>query len=113
DVEKAAKELNYDFSGVDAAKNEKGLYGIRYSDFVVPLVKAVQELSKMNDKKDALIEDLQKQVNELRSVLSIADKPVNTKDVLLTNASVKQNVPNPFSGTTTIDYTLPKTYSSA
>jgi hypothetical protein len=51
DVEKAAKELNYDFSGVDAAKNNKDLYGLRYAEFVVPLVKAVQELSRMMMKK--------------------------------------------------------------
>ena len=49
DVEKAAKELGFDFSGVDAAKNDKDLYGLRYAEFVVPLVKAVQELSKEND----------------------------------------------------------------
>jgi len=53
-VEKAAKELNYDFSGVDVAKNDKDLYGLRYEEFVVPLVKAVQELSAKND-------DLQKE----------------------------------------------------
>ena len=53
DVEKAARELNYDFSGVDAAKNDKDLYGLRYSEFVVPLVKAVQELSAKNDEKNA------------------------------------------------------------
>src|SRR6185436_1225671 len=61
DVEKAAKELNYDFSGVDAARNEKDLYGLRYAEFVVPLVKAVQELSKKND-------DLQKQISELKTI---------------------------------------------
>jgi trimeric autotransporter adhesin len=33
DVEKAAKELNYDFSGVDAGKSDKDLYALRYSDF--------------------------------------------------------------------------------
>ena len=48
-MEKAAKSLNYDFSGVDAAKNDKDLYGLRYAEFVVPLVKGVQELSKEND----------------------------------------------------------------
>jgi hypothetical protein len=42
DVEKAAKSLNYDFSGVDAAKNDKDLYGLRYAEFVVPLVKGMQ-----------------------------------------------------------------------
>ena len=49
DVEKTAKELGYDFSGVDAPKNDKDVYGLRYAEFVVPLVKAVQELSKQNE----------------------------------------------------------------
>jgi hypothetical protein len=40
-VEKAAKELNYDFSGVDVPKNDRGIYGLRYADFVVPVVKAM------------------------------------------------------------------------
>jgi hypothetical protein len=43
DVEKAANALHFNFSGVDAAKNENDLYGLRYAEFVVPLVKAVQE----------------------------------------------------------------------
>ena len=47
----SSQNLNYDFSGVDAAKNDKDLYGLRYAEFVVPLVKAVQELSKLNDDK--------------------------------------------------------------
>ncbi|MBK6483732.1 MAG: tail fiber domain-containing protein [Chitinophagaceae bacterium] len=49
DVENAAKELGYDFSGVDVPKNEKDMYGLRYAEFVVPLVKAVQELSQQKD----------------------------------------------------------------
>jgi hypothetical protein len=39
-------EINYDFSGVDAAKNEKDLYGLRYAEFVVPLVKAIETYRK-------------------------------------------------------------------
>ncbi len=54
DVEQAAKEANFNFSGVDAPKNSKDVYGLRYAEFVVPLVKAVQELSAQN-------EDLKKQ----------------------------------------------------
>jgi hypothetical protein len=34
---KAAKNLDYNFSGVDAPKNENDLYGLRYDEFVVPL----------------------------------------------------------------------------
>ena len=44
EVEAAAKKINYDFSGVDRPANDKDVYGLRYSDFVVPLVMAVQEL---------------------------------------------------------------------
>jgi trimeric autotransporter adhesin len=57
EVEKAAKELRYDFNGVDIPSNDAGLYGIRYSEFVMPLVKAVQE-------QQLLIEALQ-QENQL------------------------------------------------
>ncbi|MEP6793097.1 MAG: proprotein convertase P-domain-containing protein [Saprospiraceae bacterium] len=47
DVEKAANSLGFDFNGVDKPKNEQDPYGLRYSVFVVPLVKAVQEQQVM------------------------------------------------------------------
>lgn len=53
EVEQAAKELGYDFNGVDAPKNDKDYYGLRYSQFVVPLVKAVQELDEKLQQKEA------------------------------------------------------------
>ncbi len=46
EVEKIAQEIGYNFSGVDEPKNENDLYGLRYAEFVVPLVKAVQELNE-------------------------------------------------------------------
>jgi hypothetical protein len=114
DVEKAAKELNYDFSGLDAAKNDKDLYGLRYAEFVVPLVKAVQELSKQNDdmKKDygQKINDLQQQVNELRAAMAISRASINKQSP---TAYIKQNVPNPFDGTTTIGYYVPVNTATA
>jgi hypothetical protein len=57
EVEQAAKEVGYDFSGVDAPKNEQDHYGLRYAEFVVPLVKAVQE-------QQVLIERLQQRLEE-------------------------------------------------
>ncbi len=43
EVEAAARQAGYDFSGVDVPQNAGGLYGLRYAEFTVPLVKAVQE----------------------------------------------------------------------
>ena len=63
EVEQAAKSIHYNFSGVDTARNDKDLYSLRYSDFVVPLAKSVQELSARNDqlKKDnAFLEEQNK-----------------------------------------------------
>ena len=68
EVEKAAKDINYDFSGVVAPKSETDLYSLRYDEFVVPLVKAVQE-------QQQVIEALQKQVDELvREIKSLKEK---------------------------------------
>jgi trimeric autotransporter adhesin len=83
EVEKAAKEAGYNFSGVDVPKTENELYSLRYSEFVVPLVKAVQEqqhtiqslqqtISAQNlimGQQDKKMADLQKQINELKQLI--------------------------------------------
>ena len=43
EVEAAAQNIGFQFSGVDIPQSEHGCYGLRYGEFVVPLVKAVQE----------------------------------------------------------------------
>ena len=63
EVEKAAIKTNYNFSGVKTPANDKDTYGITYSDFVVPLVKAVQEQQKM-------IKELQKQLQEQKELIN-------------------------------------------
>jgi hypothetical protein len=55
DVEKIARAINYEFSGVDAPKTDQDLYGLRYAEFVVPLVKAVQELNQELNAKNELL----------------------------------------------------------
>lgn len=48
EVERAAQNLGYDFSGVKIPENpETQAYGLRYAEFVVPLVKSVQELNNL------------------------------------------------------------------
>jgi hypothetical protein len=60
EVELAAKESNFNFSGIDIPDNECNLYGLRYEEFVVPLVKAVQE-------QQVQIEALQKKIALLKA----------------------------------------------
>ena len=103
EVEAAAKKLKYDFSGVDAPKNDKDFYGLRYGDFVVPIVKGMQQLSKENDSLKEKITQLEQSIAEIQSILKI--KPSN---VTLSGASVGQNNPNPFRGNTTISYNVPQ-----
>jgi len=53
EVETAARNCGFEFSGVDAPKNENDMYGLRYAEFVVPLVKAVQEQQQLIEKLEA------------------------------------------------------------
>lgn len=50
EVQEAAAKIGYQFSGVDVPRSSQDLYGLRYAEFVVPLVKAVQELSIETEK---------------------------------------------------------------
>jgi len=102
EVEKAAKDVNYDFNGVHAPENETDNYSLAYSQFVVPLVKAVQEQQKM-------IEELKQQINDLQKggTTGIGNA------LSIEGASMEQNVPNPFSHETVIAFNLPQQISNA
>jgi hypothetical protein len=65
EVEAHAKQLGYAFSGVDAAKNDGDLYGLRYAEFVVPLVKAVQEQQEQIEEQRQRIERLEVQLKQV------------------------------------------------
>ncbi len=67
EVESVAATTGYEFSGVDAPKNASDFYGLRYAEFVVPLVKAVQELSAQNAELQEQLIMMQTQINELKA----------------------------------------------
>jgi len=60
EVEKAANSSGYDFSGVKSPEGDVKYYSLSYSEFVVPLVKAVQE-------QQAIIEELKEEISKLKS----------------------------------------------
>jgi hypothetical protein len=67
EVEQAANDVGYNFSGVQKPANESDLYSLRYSEFVVPLVKAVQELNAKSEVQQMTIEELKSENKELKS----------------------------------------------
>ena len=112
DVEKAAQSVGYDFSGVDAPENERSPYGLRYSDFVVPLVKAVQELSEHNIKLQEQNNRMQEQINEFTAKLNELINAVKSQNAMVNSESESAKnfsftiYPNPTSGFFTIEYSL-------
>ncbi len=149
DVEALANEIGYDFSGVDAPKNDKDFYGLRYAEFVVPLVKGMQEQQEQIEQqqeqiqeKDEEIGAIQEENAEIKEELgtvqeenvaireenaemkarmdrmeammlqfgascckeaSKLESPFQTDE-----ASLKQNIPNPFTSSTIIPYYIPQ-----
>lgn len=73
EVSEAAKKAGYDFSGIAIPRSENEPYGLRYTEFVVPMVKAMQE-------QQALIVSLQQQVKTMKLQNSSNEK--NTLDAL-------------------------------
>lgn len=124
EVEKAANKIGYNFSGLYKPQNDKDVYGISYADFVVPLVKAVQELSKLNNDKDEKLEAQQKEIDELKLAVKQLQQGFQQCNICGSNflsqnksansiALLEQNVPNPFLNSTTINYSLPQNFVNA
>jgi hypothetical protein len=80
EVEQAVSMAGIPFSGVDKPSNPIGLYGLRYADFVVPLVKAVQELSAINLEQEAIIASMKSEIERLNKQLEGFEALMNTKD---------------------------------
>jgi len=69
EVESAANELGFEFSGVDKPQNENDHYGLRYAEFTVPLVKAIQEQQTIIDDQNLKIEELESKIDLLLEVI--------------------------------------------
>jgi trimeric autotransporter adhesin len=98
EVESIVNKFGLTFSGVETPKNDKDTYSIRYSDFVVPLVKAVQELTSMVEKQQSEIESFK---NGKVVEQSNAKSDGNSSIILY------QNSPNPFKVETEIRMLIP------
>ena len=62
--------IGYDFSGVDIPK-DNGLMSLRYSEFVIPLVKAVQEQQQLIINQQKTIDDIKKKNEQLEKDMQL------------------------------------------
>jgi hypothetical protein len=117
DVEKAAKETGYDFSGVQKPANPDELYSLRYSDFVMPLVKAVQELNEELKSEVGSLksenEKLTQRIEKLETMLLTKENSLPLNPSITSSSSLEQNTPNPFSDNTVIRFYVPQNAKSA
>jgi trimeric autotransporter adhesin len=72
EVEDAARNSNYNFSGVHKGQDDLGLYSLKYAEFVVPIVKAVQEQQEIIEKQNQLIDELSEKINMLMQKMEIS-----------------------------------------
>ncbi len=106
EVDTLVKKSKYVFNGVDVPSNDKDPYAIRYEEFVVPLVKAVQELSALDEEQQKRIDQQQEQINQLVEHVGKRD------DLSASEISLFQNTPNPFSANTEIKMFLPESVNN-
>lgn len=100
EVAEAAKKAGYSFNGVHVPENDADNYSISYEKLVVPLVKAVQELSQQN-------EEMKKQIELLQKGLAANEVKNPSQHINLTSGLLLQNAPNPSGSNTSIGYSLP------
>lgn len=123
EVEALLKENSYTRIGIETPQNDSDHYRIRYSEFVVPLVKGMQEQQEMLQEQQRLIEVLQQQNETLQQRIEALES-VNTgkstgslqsksTDNTFKGAALTQNIPNPFDKTTTVKAVVPESVQSA
>ena len=103
EVEVAAQETGFDFSGVASPRAGEDSYGLRYAEFTVPLVKAVQELSQQVEslekelaQRDVQLGTLSAEVTEMKKLISemraeqIAEEKLSGADLLYTTDNTER-----------------------
>lgn len=105
EVEKAAKESGFNFPGIDVPRNEQEVYTLRYVDFIMPMVKAIQELSATVDSlKNELATTSTPQLEGQKQTATSISINSTARDLPV----LAQNQPNPFNESTLLRFYLPK-----
>lgn len=74
DVEEILREMGASFSGIVTPETESGFYSIRYAEFTIPLIKAVQEQQIQIDTLKAQNESMKKELQQYEELLKRIEK---------------------------------------
>jgi trimeric autotransporter adhesin len=105
EVESVIKKSGLVFHGVEVPQNDSEHYSIRYAEFVVPLVKAVQELNTIVKQQQLESVEQKLEITSLKEQLKAYDGATNN-GLSETETVLYQNNPNPFSTDTEIKMEL-------
>ncbi len=76
DVEKIAAELGYNFDGLHVPSDEKDHYSLAYTQFIMPLVKSVQEQQKIIEDQDKKLESQAEQIQKMNEKMEALAKAI-------------------------------------
>jgi hypothetical protein len=75
DVEDAAEQSGFNFSGLVKPGNKKDFYSISYESFVIPLVKAIQEQHEIITDQEEKLEQQKKRIESLeKEMMALSEK---------------------------------------
>ncbi|MDQ2863268.1 MAG: hypothetical protein M3R50_06405, partial [Bacteroidota bacterium] len=78
DVEKVAAQLGFNFDGIHAPVDKKDHYSLAYSQFIMPLVKSVQEQQLIIDNQDRKLniqaEQIQKMNEKIEELAKVVEQ---------------------------------------
>lgn len=118
EVEKAVEKSRFAFSGLIKPTHDNDHYSLRYAEFVVPLVKGMQEQQTIINQQNRTIKDMQREIGELKLLVQqlLPGDPDGNNDLniyLKQTPFLGQNTPNPFRQNTQVNYTIPKGINNA
>ena len=106
----------------DSAKSDViNFKALNYTELIPIMIKGMQELSQQNDSlKNKIVAqqqinyDLETRLAKLEAMMNVSSVSINNQQsTVISSSSLQQNIPNPFTHTTNIGYSLPQKFTSA